>query len=349
MCGGKEELSGVMVSLFRCAGACVGTIAAAGKKIASLVPHFGKETGVGTIAAADKKVASVEPHFDEEASVRTIEDAGKKVACVVPHLDEEVSVKIKQQPSRAASKVGVPSLSAVTNKQIRTAVFDRVTDKILFAKAVSDIVNQDVVVRLDAVRTMAGINHELSVKALVAQVAHDPSAQIRQECIKALTALGMKEGLSAVERALADEVDLVRLAAVCGLYRLAGAQSGAALVGMFSDENEGVRRRAITCVGWLGQGRLAVELPVLLDDESVSVRRAAAEAMGSLGNRQVVLSLIEHLKDPDEATRKSILDAIEKITGKKIGKSFPENKETLDRLIERWRQWWKEEMLYPSG
>lgn len=252
---------------------------------------------------------------------------------------------IEEQLSQVASDVDMQAPPTVTDEEIQAAVFSKVTDQILFAKALSDMANQDVAVRLDAVKRITDIGHELSLKALVAQMALERSPQVRQECIKALTTLGMREGLPAIENALADESGLVRLAAVWGLYRLAGKQSGTALAGMLSDKDEGVRRRAATCIGWLGQGKLAADLTILLDDDSALVRQSAAEAMGNLGNERVVLSLIEHLKDPDKATRKTILCAIEKITGKKMGKSLPTNEADIGRLIARWRQWWKEDML----
>ena len=275
----------------------------------------------------------------------TREKSESSTRTAVENLAEDVSLKIEEQPSQVVSDVEMPCPPAVTDEQIQAAVFSKVTGKILFAKAVSDMANQDVVVRLDAVKRIADIGHELSVKALVAQMASERSPLVRQECIKALTAMEMKEGLPAIESALADESGMVRLAAVWGLYRLAGKQSGTALTGMLSDKDEGVRRRAATCIGWLGQGRFAADLTILLDDDSVLVRQSAAEAMGNLGNERVVLSMVEHLKDPDKATRKTILCAIEKITGKKMGKSLPKNEADIGRLIARWRQWWKEDML----
>ena len=275
----------------------------------------------------------------------TREKSDSSARTAVADLAEDVSPKIEEQPSQVVSDVEMPGPLAVMDEQIQAAVFSKVTDKILFAKAVSDMANQDVAVRLDAVKRISDIGHELSIKALVAQMASEQSPQVRQECIKALTTLGMKEGLPAIGNALADESGLVRLAAVWGLYRLAGKQSGTALAGMLSDKDEGVRHRAATCIGWLGQGRFAADLAILLDDDSVLVRQSAAEAMGNLGNERVVLSMVEHLKDPDKATRKTVLCAIEKITGKKMGNSLPKNEADISRLIARWRQWWKEDML----
>jgi HEAT repeat protein len=258
---------------------------------------------------------------------------------------EELNVKTEEQPSQGVLEVEMPSPVAVTDEEAQAAVFPSATDKIIFMRALSDIASEDVAARADAARVMASISHELSVRVLVAQMAREPSPQARQECIKALTTLGKQEGLPAIEGALTDESASVRLAGVRGLYHVAGAESASALTRMFSDESEGVRRRAASCVGWLGQKELAVELLPLLTDSSISVRRAAAEAMGNLRSRQVVSALIERLNDPEKSVRKAVLGAIETTTGKKMKEPFPTNEKSLQRLIARWREWWKEELL----
>jgi hypothetical protein len=220
---------------------------------------------------------------------------------------------------RPKEKVEMPSPAAVTDKEVQAAVFPNTTDKVIFTSTLSDIASRDATVRVNAAKTMAGVHHELSIKALGAQMASDPSAQVRQECIKALVALEMKEALPAVKRALTDEAGSVRLTGVWGLYHLGGTESVPALIRMFYDEDEEVRRRTATCIGWLGQEKLAAELLPLLDDNSVSVRRAAVGAMGNLRSRQTVSALIEHLNDPDVSIRKAVLDALKTITGKQMG------------------------------
>ena len=258
---------------------------------------------------------------------------------------EQVSLRTEEQPSYVISEGRMPSPAAVTDEEAQAAVFPNATDKVIFTRALSDITSQDATVRADAAKTMAGVRHELSVKALVAQMASESSAQVRQECIKALAALEMKEALPAVKRALTDEAGSVRLVAVWGLYHLAGTESAPALIRMFYDEDEEVRRRATTCIGWLGQEELAVELLPLLDDSSVSVGRAAVEAMGSLRSRQTVSALIERLSDPDVSIRKAVLGALKTITGKQMSGPFPRDEKSLQRLIARWQEWWKEELL----
>ena len=262
-----------------------------------------------------------------------------KTTVAKPDAGGNVNVEeYRSKPVIADDRVSV--LVGVTAEQVQTASFDSETERILFARALSDITNPDTSARIDAVRAMANIRHEFSVRALDAQMASEPSALVRQECLKALTSLGMKEGTDAIERALADEAAFVRLAAVWGLYRLSGAQSSPALIRMLDDEDEEVRRRAITCIGWLGKEELAVKLLPLLDDSSVSIRQAVIEAMGKLRCWQTVPSLIERLNDPDKTIRKAILDVLKTITSKKMSGPFPRDEKSFLLLVARWQQWW---------
>ena len=268
-------------------------------------------------------------------------DTEEKVAQLKSEAKEESEAYTQRIAKTKEPKALNPAV--VTQEQVHAAVFSDTTEKIIFARALSDVSSHDAIARADAARVMAGVHHDLSVKALVAQMAREPSAQVRQECIKALTALKTKEALAAVDRALSDRAASVRLAAVWGLYHLNGAKSATALVHMLSDEDQDVRRRAATCIGWLGQEVLAVELLPLLADSRVSVRRAAVEAMGSLRCRQVVSALIEHLNDPEQSIRKAVLGAIQTFTGKKMRGPSPKSKKSFERLVARWREWWKEE------
>ena len=246
---------------------------------------------------------------------------------------------------RGEEEVEVPSLPAVTEEQVQTAVFSSATEKVIFTRALSNIASQDVDARTNAVKAIGSIRHMLSIKALVTQLARETSPHVRQECVKALTRQEVNEGLRAVKYALTDEAALVRLAAVWGLYRLAGAESASDLVRMVSDEDEEVRRRSATCIGWLRQEELAMELLPLLSDKSACVRRAAIEAMGNLRSRQVISTLIEHLNDPEKSIRKVILETLRKITGKKMNGPLPRDEKALQCSIARWREWWKEELL----
>jgi hypothetical protein len=231
----------------------------------------------------------------------------------------------------------------VTLQEVSKASFPTTAAKTIFAKALKDFAAPDAAKRAEAARSLSCIHNELTVRAILAQLSTDPSPEVRGSCVNALTELGMKEGIPAVERALRDPASSVRLAAVRGLYSLAGVEKADMLVDMLSDEDEDVRHRAATCVGWLGQKNLAGKLVGLFSDRSSSVRRAAAEAAGNLRSRELVSALIDLLEDANEPVRKAALNAVERITGKRIAESFPRSKEARQRLIARWRQWWREE------
>ena len=247
--------------------------------------------------------------------------------------------KVKKPLFRKVVETEIPASAALTTEEIQATVFANPTDKIIFMRAFTDIGNNDAAVRVDAVKTLAGVHPELSVKVLARQMDGESSVKVRQECIKALASMELPGALSAIEQALDDEAGSVRLAAVWGVYHLAGVESATALIQMLADDDEEIQRRTAICIGWLGKEELAVELLPLLDNNSISVRQAAVEAMGNLRSRQVVSSLIERLDDPSESIKKVVLSALETITGKKMSKSFSKDQKEFKRLIARWQQW----------
>lgn len=142
-----------------------------------------------------------------------------------------------RQPPRARER-GTPP--RVTAAEASTAVFAGAAEKLVFLKALASVDRRDLAGRARAARALGAVQHELSAKALSALLARDPSPEVRRECVSSLTALGRGEGLPAVEGALSDTSAVVRLAAVRGVYSLAGPASAASLVRMLSDEHEDV-------------------------------------------------------------------------------------------------------------
>jgi chromosome segregation ATPase len=211
-----------------------------------------------------------------------------------------------------------PAYSAeVTAEDVQAADFKNGAERILFTKAISDLASQDATTRADAAAAIAGIHHELSPRLLIFHIADEPSARVRQECIKALATLESREGLSVIEQALDDEAASVRLAAVWGLYRLTGTESIPLLTRMLSDEDASVRRRAVTCIGWLG-GQIS--------------------QAGNHSSHQVVSALVQCLND--SVVTNAALDTLQTVTGKKM--SAPRTSPEL--LIEQWQKWWNAEL-----
>jgi hypothetical protein len=233
----------------------------------------------------------------------------------------------------------------VTAAEAAAAKFAGTAEALIFSRARKDMASRDGAARARATRALGAIRHPLSVKTLSAHLARDPSTEVRRECVNALMALGMKEGLPAVERALSDRSPIVRLAAVRGTYRLGGTEGAASLVRMLSDEHEDVRRRAVACIGWLGQERLAVKLLPLLSDKSIFVRRTALDALGNLKSLRAASRIIDLLVDPDESVRKKAFAVLEAITGRQMAEAFPEDEHGHQLLLARWRAW-KEEQFW---
>ena len=275
-------------------------------------------------------------------------DARVPARTPVPKAPPSRAVEAQKPPPPIARAHAPPP--EVTSAEVSGAQFIGAREKLVFARALEDMARREEAPRARAVRSVAGIRHKLVARALCARLARDQSAKVRKECVKALTALGMEEGLPAVERALSDASPAVRLTAVRSVYRLAesvpdgGARrSAASLVGLLSDKHEDVRRRAAACLGWLGQEHLATHLLPLLRDESAFVRRTALDALGNLRSRRAVPEVIELLDDPEIAVRKKAFDVLRDITGKQMLEAFPEDEQEHQLLLARWRVWLERE------
>jgi len=237
-----------------------------------------------------------------------------------PILEFDTEVDAEEIEPEPMPEVELIEPVQVTAEDVQVADFKNEAERIIFTKALSDFTSADAAVRVDAAKAIGDIAHELSARTIIAHMTDESSAVVRQECIKALSTLEMPEGLSVIESALTDETASVRLAAVWGIYRLAGIDSLPKLMTMLGDGDEGVRRRAVTCIGWLG-GQL--------------------KTIGESQLRRVVLALIGCLDDSAESITKAALDALQAVSGKKMST----RQISIERLIDQWREWWKTELL----
>lgn len=174
-------------------------------------------------------------------------------------------VKQTREPSnKIRSYHNIRTLPEVTSDDIRRAVFSIEAERDIVMRALSDIESKNEKTRTEATEALGSIRHELAVRILVNSVPSESSARVRARCIGALTELGMVEGLPTVKHTLTDQDACVRLAAVKGVYRLAGAQSIPMLITALSDEDDNVRHRAYVLTGWLGRHDMAIEMRKLL-------------------------------------------------------------------------------------
>jgi len=271
-----------------------------------------KQTGLSGTAEEVKAIAAPVGPEEVESSMEVVAQ-GEPIGVIVENVEEP------ELQSEAKAEVEGAELAEVTLEDVQAADFKNGTDRVIFTKAFSDFSSRKATVRADAAAAIAGIRHDLSTRLLITHLADEPSAYVRQECIKALTMLESKDAVSTIERALADEAAYVRLAAVWGIYHLAGTEGIAALARMLYDRDASVRRRAVICIGWLG-GQAAND--------------------GNHYSHKVVSALIQCLGDWPESIKDAALDALEAVTGKKMSAS----RTSPERLIEQWRKWWKAEL-----
>lgn len=246
---------------------------------------------------------------------------------------------VESPRSRLGTPQGDTLPPEVTLADASAAVFATVSEKVIFARSLKELADQNEATRARAAAALGSIPHELSVRALAARLARDLAVEVRKECVNALTALERSDGLPAVERALSDRSSMVRLAAVRGVYRLASPAGASSLVRLLSDDDEGVRHRAAMCIGWLGRAELADELRPLLHETSVWVRLAALEALQNLKSPAALEDVIALLSDPEESVRRQAFEALRIITGKQMSATFPEDERGRQFLIARWRAW----------
>ena len=358
-------------AVFRFTGGCVGNTVVAGKRVSGFASACGEKTvsvgksgflAVGGLCARawpKKKRRKKRPKPSRVTpTARTAEALPAPVAPSLPLTKPTPTVarlrkSVRAQPAKVvAKKAPVPEAPAAarrtaapapTPEEVDAATFGGMAQKVLFKKALVDLATRDETMRVRAAEALGGIRHELSARALAARYFVEPSARVRKECVSALASLEIQEAAPVMGHALRDGDEAVRLVAVMGTYRLAGAACAPALTAMLGDGNAEVRRMAACCLGWTGQAAVAVKLAPLLGDESPRVRRTVAEAMGSLANRSVVHTLIECFDDPDEAVRRKVFEALERITAKRMGTQYPEDDLGRERLQARWRHWWREQ------
>ncbi|GAG24448.1 unnamed protein product, partial [marine sediment metagenome] len=135
----------------------------------------------------ETKQADLPEQQEEFQAEQTEQEVEPAMETTPVQLDEQEQVETDAPefgPVIAETSSSVPA--DVTVEEVNAADFDSATEKIIFNNALSGISSPDKATRLDAVKVMAGIHHELSARALIGQMATEPAAQIRAECIKAL-------------------------------------------------------------------------------------------------------------------------------------------------------------------
>lgn len=124
---------------------------------------------------------------------------------------------------------------------------------------------------------------------------------VRWQAGLALASAGRDRGLPLLVRALRDEGDVGRAAAVDALAVMPDAAAWQEVASLLKSADPTVRQSCAEALGRIGAVESAGHLVDALKDESKWVRRAAARALGHVGNEGAFLPLCERLVDGNEA------------------------------------------------
>ncbi len=254
---------------------------------------------------------------------------------------EDTATDIVDNTSSSSDK----NISLVTPEELRSAEFGNSVENVLFSRFLYEIGSTDASSRSRAARGIGGINHELSLRAITAQYQRDNVAQVRKECIKAMSNLDIDGSIDAIKIGLKDKAPSVRLAALQGIYRQNECGGIEDVIAMLDDENALVRCRAVTCVGWNGDPAYADKITMLAKDENAPVRRAVVEAIGLLGSTDYINILFDSFEDEDEAVCTKSIIALSAITGAVLPEELPKDKDKRKALVKSWQEKWEDGTL----
>lgn len=163
--------------------------------------------------------------------------------------------------------------------------------------------------RMYALHRFGALGDSVSFDALLAAL-HDPADQIRETVAGAL---GLRQDRRAVEPLLAvlaaDHAALVRQSAVDALARLGDDRALPCLVAALNDDDIRVQVRASWAVAAYGSAAVQAVIAIL-QDHTAAGRRWAAVALGRLTDARAMGPLLAALHDPDVGVRASAAQAL---------------------------------------
>lgn len=142
---------------------------------------------------------------------------------------------------------------------------------------VSMLSNDDPVIRLAALESVADMSHPARLPVLTAAL-DDPNSLIRIAALEALGSVDSPSAVSSIEPHLFDRESEVRLAAIEALARLEYEQAIHALAGLLSDQDVRIRHHAVNAIGEIG-GKYAISYLLQARYDPDETIRANAEAI----------------------------------------------------------------------
>jgi len=326
------------------------------EKIEVLYREIGKE-GVNYAEAG----APLESDVVQDL-ISDVKEYEKEIGRLKERIEELDAEKELKQSEILIPKRGIPkkkpqiaehdhplrkAMAAAIEVSLRSDVFEMPSDKAKFEKVASDLLDDEMEIKILAVAELGKMKTSAAVPVLAEAVKFE-EPHLTLEIINALIDIGDSSAVKLFKDRVRDPFYRVRAACLRGLYKLAEESDRDAmriLIGTLQDEHPDVRKSGATFLGWKGNEDAVPALVQGLKDEDEKVRRAALSALAAIRDKSAVLPLIKVLRSEDIETRKRAMAAINTITGEEIVFDLQADGDELDRAVGDLNDWWQRTRL----
>ncbi len=257
----------------------------------------------------------------EEAKKEKVKQVVKKVKVV----DEQVEAAVR----------------GAIDKAVKHGQFDSDSQKEIFKKIATDLLDEEMEVRILAAAELGKMGIKPVVDVLMEAVKFD-NVYLTAEIINSLTNIGDSRTLSLCKEMAKSPSHRVRISSLRGLYKMgADGEIASYLIEALNDEHHEVRRTATTFLGWKDMADSVPGLIQTLQDKDESVRKSAVTALMNLKDTSSVLPLMRVLSDDNVDIRQKALEALRAITGEEITFNVGLKGKELGDAVNALKNWWQ--------
>lgn len=326
------------------------------KKIKTLYFEIGKE---GAKYSADenpleteevqKLITDVREHEKEIQRLETRIDEIKEQKKAEKKKKRAKVIRFARKPSKAPVEQVKKKVESAIDKAVKQGEFDNRSDREIFSKVASDLLDNEMEIKILAAGELGKIKNSAGVPILL-EALNFGDADLDIDIINSLIAIDDERAIPVFKEKVSDARFRVRIGCLRGLYKLADDQEATPfLMEALRDENAEVRRTAVTFIGWKDYDDAVPALVQCLRDDKTRVRKAAVSALANLKDESAVLPLIKVLADKDLEIRQKAFEAVQVISGQDITFDVNAAGRQLKADVGKLRDWWQNERLGKVG
>ncbi|MBF0328596.1 MAG: HEAT repeat domain-containing protein [Nitrospirae bacterium] len=317
------------------------------EKIKNLYYEIGKEGSHAEKVESEKVLELI-------GKVRDFEQEIQRLNTQIAEMSELEALRreeAKQEKAKPAKKVklsdeqAAAAVKAAIDKSIKHGEFDSESQREIFKKIASDLLDDEMEVKILAAAELGKMGVKPAVEILLEAVKFE-NVYLDAEIVNALTNIGDARAIGLCKDMAKSPNHRARVSSLRGLYKM-GSDSEIApyLLEALNDEHPEVRKNAATFLGWKD---IADSLPGLvqtLQDKDESVRKAAVTALANIKDISSVLPLMRTLSDESIDIRRKAVEALKTITGEEINFDVELQGRSLTNAVNNLKDWWQSERI----